>query len=288
MRDDLGQGDDQLGGHGPFGWGFIRPSVWRVRRALAEICTELFEAGRIDPARALYAARLAPVYDVGLLRGRPQQRPATVGPMLSFEERESYYSDWFLREQPGSGRLAEGWEGWRVIGESTELALIGRQYPEEQRCAGIFVGEPDEGAVFKEIGVYASEEFADGFPNLENLLIVERHMPSNTSSDWWLGLHSQAAKEIGLAPDPEHPLSWRLDGKVAVRSLWWRSGYLRWPARSPGDEVGEGWLVLARPEVLEMLASTFGAVRRAWRITTSMRDESSGEKSNRVNSGVVP
>lgn len=286
LRDELGQGDDQLGGHGPFGWGFIRPSVWRVRRALAEICTELFEAGRIDPVRALYATGLAPVYDVGLLRGRPQRRPSAVGPMLSFEERESYYSDWFLREQPGSERLAEGWEGWRVIGETTELALIGRQYPEEQRRAGILVGEPDEGAVFKEISVYTSGEFADESPDVENSLIVERRMPSNASPDWWLGLHSQAAKEIGLARDPERPLAWQLDGKVAVRSLWWRSGYLRWPARSPGDEVGEGWLVLARSEVVEMLASTYGTVRRAWRITTSMRDESSGEKSERVSSGV--
>ena len=142
--------------------------------------------------------------------------------------------------------------------------------------------------MFKEIGAYASEEFADGFPDLENSLIVERRMPAISSPDWWLGLHSQAAKEIGLAQDLERPLSWRLDGRVAVRSLWWRSGYLRWPARSPGDEVGEGWLVLARPEILEMLMSTFGAVRRAWQITTSMRDESSGEKSVRVSSGVDP
>jgi hypothetical protein len=286
MRDDLGQGDDQLGGRGPFGWGFIRPSVWRVRRALAEICTELFEAGRVDPAHVLYATRLAPVYDIGLLRSRPQRRPSSIAPMLSFGERESHYSDWFLRDAPGVERLAKGWDGWQVMGESTELALIGRQYPEERRQAGFFVGELDNGEVFKEIGAYTSEEFADGFPAFENSLIVERRMPSITSPDWWLGLHSQAAKEIGLAPDPERPLIWRWDGEVAVRSFWWRSGYLRWPSRSPEDEVGEGWLVLARPVILEMLASTFGAVRRAWRITTSMRDESSGEKSERVNSGV--
>jgi hypothetical protein len=287
MRDDLGQGDDQLGGRGPFGWGFIRPSVWRVRRALAEICTELFEARRVDPASALYATRLAPVYDIGLLRGRPQQRPSAVGPMLSFEERESYYSDWFLKEDPGAERLAAGWEGWRVLGESTELALIGGQYPEERRQAGLFVGERDDEKVFRDIGLYTSEEFAHGSPNIESSLIVERRMPSHTSPDWWVGLHSQAAKEIGLAPDPECPLSWRLDDEVVVRSLWWRSGYLRWPARSPRDETGEGWLVLARPAVLEMLESAFGVVRRAWRITTSMRHESSGEKSERVDSGVI-
>jgi hypothetical protein len=207
--------------------------------------------------------------------------------MLSFEERESYYSDWFLKEDPGAERLAAGWEGWRVLSESTELALIGRQYPEERRQAGLFIGELDDENVFRETGLYTSEEFADGSPNIENSLIVERRMPSNTSPDWWVGLHSQAAKESGLTPDPECPLSWRLDDEVVVRSLWWRSGYLRWPARSPRDETGEGWLVLARPAVLEMLESAFGAVRRAWRITASMRDESSGEKSERVASGVI-
>jgi hypothetical protein len=287
MRDDLGQGDDHLHGRGPFGWGFIRPSVWRVRRALAEICTELFEARRVDPLSALYSTRLAPVYDIGLLRSRPQRRPSAVGPMLNFEERESYYSDWFLKEDPGVERIAEGWNGWRVVGESTELTLIGRQYPEEHRQAGLFVGELDGEEVFRKILRYTSEEFADGSPKVENSLIVERRMPSNTSPDWWLGLHSEAAKEIGLAPDPESPLSWKLDGEVVARSLWWRSGYLRWSARSPKDEVGEGWLVLARPKVLEMLESTFGTAQRAWRITTSMRDESSGEKSERVISGVI-
>jgi len=95
--------------------------------------------------------------------------------------------------------------------------------------------------------------------------------------------------QVGLVRDPSDPFSWRFDDgdEVVVRSLWWQSGYLRWAANSETDEVGEGWLVIARPAVVERLTAAFGPLRLHWRIATSMRKESAEEPEMRNYEGEI-
>ena len=71
----------------------------------------------------------------------------------------------------------------------------------------------------------------------------------------WLALHPRLTGPMKLAVEESFWLDWSLDGRPAVRSLWWRCGYLRWSPYSEDDEVGEGWLVLGSPEIVARLRS---------------------------------
>jgi hypothetical protein len=75
---------------------------------------------------------------------------------------------------------------------------------------------------------------------------------------------------MGLTLGEPGWLDWTLDGQPAVRSLWWRSGYLRWNPYSEDDEVGEGWLVLGSPELVELRA---GGWELAYEVCTSRRGD---------------
>jgi hypothetical protein len=281
-----GEGNDRLPGNGPFGWGFLRPSVGRVHRALARICGELFDARRVNPFDALHAVGLVPLYDPYLLAVRPGRRPVEVTPILGQEQREYHYSDWFLNEQPGPERLVRAVEDWHVIGETSHLALLAREYPEEVRESGLVFGE---GEMFRSVSTPNAEDQRHLSPRFEGELILQRLNPQLVTPDWWFALNGTAAAEIGLLRDSSDPFSWRFEGgdEIVVRSLWWRSGYLRWAPDSETDEVGEGWLVIARPAVLERLAAAFGPLRLHWRIAASMRKEGAKEPETRNYEGEI-
>lgn len=284
-QEEAGQGSDQLPARGPFGWGYLKPSARRVRRAVGQICAELFDAGKVHPYDALWACGLAPLYDVSLLQMRPQTRPQAVVPILTHKERESHFRDWFLPTEAGAERLAQGHDDWHVIGEVSQLAIPGSQYPEERREQGLVTS--DEADRFKQTWLNTAEEHTKEPPRFDGSLIVQRTHIQSGAPDWWVAFHSGAAQKVGLAPEPSNPFTWTLDGEVMVQSVWWRSGFRWWPANSPTDEVGEGWLVLARPQIIEKLKSTFGNLRMSWKVTTSMRIESSGEQSVRAQKGKI-
>jgi NACHT domain len=280
------EGKDRLRGDGPFGWGYLRPSVWRVHHALARICGELFDARRVNPFDALRAARLIPLYDSYMLACRPERRPATIAPILGHEQREPYYSDWFLGKEPGPERFAKAVEDWVVIGESSHLALLAREYPEETRESALVLGE---GEMFRSLSMPNAKDQRLFTPRFEGELIIQRLRPQLVSPHWWLALNGTAAAEAGLVRDPSDPFSWRCEvsEEVVVRSLWWQSGYLRWAANSETDEVGEGWLVIAHPAVVERLTVAVGPLRLHWRIRASMRKESAEEPEVKTYEGKI-
>jgi hypothetical protein len=94
--------------------------------------------------------------------------------------------------------------------------------------------------------------------------------------DGFIGLHPAAALAAGLIPDDADPLAWQLGGEAAVRSIWWRSGFAYWSPHSDRDEVGDGWLVLARPHAVEALIRAFPGVEIRWEVRRRVRGRDGG------------
>jgi hypothetical protein len=107
-------------------------------------------------------------------------------------------------------------------------------------------------------------------PPEESLLIRGTYFQLETDHDW-LALHPGAASAAGLVALSDDPLAWTLDGDLAIRSLWWRSGFTGWSPYHDEDEVSEGWLVLASPSAVERLRETFPSARLLWEIVRSWR-----------------
>lgn len=258
---------------GIFGFGFLKPSAAAVRTALDEAAAKLVDAKRAAPADALGAAGLWPLYDSGLLAERPTRRPKEVLPFLGLDERQSM--DLYKRaaEEIAHGapdRLAVDIGGWTVLGESTELWLLGRLRNYENRVSGILTPDPDRDDDRAQFPVIPWP--AIGYDRLrassaKGLTVMRCEGMPMASPDGWLALHPGVADELGLMRDSSTLFGWTLDGEPAVRSVWWRSGFRFWPPYSDADEVGEGWLVVASPALMEKLAQK-GKLERLGRIWT--------------------
>lgn len=286
---DAAEGDASLGRReGPLGWGYIKPSAVVTQRILAKTCAELFDAGRVKPYEALYACRLLPMYEPVLLGVRPQGRPAGLPPSVPFDRRDFHFGDWLADLASAEERLATELNDWTVVGERSQIALLGRQMPEEEREQAMTTGEVDR--IFDAHLALSAADYGREPPTFEgNAVILQTRVPS-ASPDEWMALHPAISAEFGLERDPAGLFAWRLDGELVARSVWWRSGYRRWAPYSPVDEVGEGWLVLARAALIAKMGERYGAdaLRTAWRVRTAMRDESSSEREERERSGIRP
>jgi hypothetical protein len=296
-------GDDRMSREGGIlGWGFIKPSAQVVRRAFGQIAAELVDAGRVAPLTALSAARLLPLYDTVLLGVRPVRRPGNVATFVPHDQRSALYK-LSLEEIAANAeaRLARSVDDWLVIGERCEVALLDRAGHHEHRWSGLFLDRDDGdrlersadgsgsnlariqdgGSLVHDLlistaDLYRRRPFAKRLLNAQ-AIVGSRSIPPVASPSGWLGLHPILAGNLGLDPDPADPFAWLLNGEPAVRSLWWRSGYERWEAWSDTDEVGEGWLVLGSPEVVERLRQ-MSEWRQAWFVATAVRGEKDVEE----------
>lgn len=292
LTDERDAGDERMSrGNSMLGWGFIKPSALVVRRALGETTAVLVDAGRVRLPTALSVTRLVPLYDTELLRQRPVRRPSEVTIYIPYDKRKSLWNVPIEELAEGAeGRVARALGDWAVIGERTELALADRAGHRERRWSGVVLEplDPDElaraipdfdddgGELLHKLtngpaAVYRDERVAP--PSLAAEAIVGgRRIPPVASPAGWLAFHPQLATELGLEPDPQNLFSWRLDGEPAVRSIWWRSGYDRWPPYSDADETSQGWLVAASPALLERWRAR-QRLRQAWAVLTNRRGE---------------
>ena len=306
LTDEQDAGDERMSRvESMLGWGFIKPSALVVRRALGETAAVLVDAGRVRPRMALSATKLVPLYDTELLRRRPMRRPHAVATYIPSDKRKSLWNTPIEDLAQGTEeRVARKLNGWTVIGERTELGLADRAGHREKRWSGVVLEplDPDEivrarsesddggGDLLHQLtrapaAVYREERVK--LPSLGTVAIVGgRRTPPVASPSGWLAFHPQLAAKLGLEPDPQDLFAWRLEGEAAVRSVWWRSGYDRWPPYSDADEVGHGWLVAASPALMERWRQR-QPLRHAWAVLTNRRGEDDSPAAGEVwNSGV--
>ena len=262
-----------------FGWGFVRPSAVVALASLDEAAAVVADARLVAPMGALRAAGLWPIYDTALLRCRPTRRPAEVVPFLMLDERGA--SDLYKRSaydlaKEGDARVASEIDGWQVVGEWTELVTLDRLGPYERRVSGVTFG------VDGPVGTYG-QGLIRPFPashyrrlaargEWEGVTVLRPQLTSMASPSSWLALDPGVVELLGLTADTTTPFDWCLDGELAVRTVWWRSGFDRWDPYSDYDEVGHGWLVLASARVTDRLAEQ-GRLLRHINVWTGLRGD---------------
>jgi hypothetical protein len=244
-----------------FGYGFVRPSAVVAQAALDEAAAIVADARRVAPIAALRAAGLWPIYDTALLRSRPTRRPAEVVPFLSLDERSA--SDLYKRPPSeladgAEDRIVSGVDGWQVLGEWSELITLDRLGPFERRVSAVTYGLDAPGGIYGQamIKPFPASHYrrlaAGG--EADGMTVLRPQITSMASPSSWLALDPGVVEPLGLNPHPDTPLDWCMDGDLAVRTVWWRSGFDRWDPYSENDEVGHGWLVLVTAKFMERLA----------------------------------
>jgi hypothetical protein len=279
--------DDRLSREGGvFGWGYIKPSARAVEAPLSVAACELFDAHRIELGDALFAVRLPYDYDIGLLRLRPERRPAACKTFIPEADRGELYGRELAEIASGAeDRLALEEDGWAVLGERSSISLLDRRGHHELRQSGLLAPVEASGTrrpLFAQFSIAAEDYHALANEGTTHA-VVWGLAPPCASPSGWLGLHPSLALAVGLAVGSE-PFSWDLDGEPGVRSLWWRSGYERWNPYSDHDEVGEGWLVLASPAVLERFPKTWDI---GWEVKTGIRGGDAVQEAEVTSAGLL-
>ena len=266
------------------GWGLVRPSALAVTGAEQELAAALADAGAVAPAVAL--AVLHPVLGdhAGLLARRPERRPGCVLTAAALEDRGTRPPEWLPGIAGAGDRLATTCDGWAVIGELTELSLLDRRQCREERDQALVTADADDlDFVPSRRAVARLRDMPAA--TLSDGLIVRTARASLYFADGALALHPAAARAAGMEPEDEDPLAWRLDGEPAVRSRWWRCGFVAWPPWSDTDEVGDGWLVVASPAAVGALLAAFPGAEVRWEVRRRERDQHGAELEPRVARG---
>jgi hypothetical protein len=256
------------------GWGYVKPSARAIRVALAEAAADLFDARRVGLAGALRAVELDPPIDRVLLERRPGRRPPAVATFIARDGRSRLYSR-ELSELAADApdRLARDHDGWAVLGEHSEVGLLDRPGHHELRRTGLVRAEaaenPTPHLTLAPLAVHDYGTLPRG-GQVDRGIVRPFAAPAATPTGW-LALHPRLASSIGLRLAVPGQLDWTLDGELAARSLWWRSGYLHWNPYSEDDEVGEGWLVLGSPMLVEHLRA--GGWELAFETRTNRRGD---------------
>ena len=277
---------------GIFGWGYLKPSAHAIRTAIDEIAAELVDARRVVPADALHVAGLWPVYDPTLLTMRPTRRPAAVATFVPTDDRrdgELYKRDVTDLAVGAEHRVARSVNGWQVLGERSEIALLDRLGFQEHRDSGSVLVDRENSNASDRLQVpfvpWLAFYYRDlDLPAGDTRCVVQSETTPNASPSGWLGLHPTLARDLDLTPDPNDPFAWLLNDEPAVRSVWWRSGFMRWQPHSDQDEVGEGWLVVASPAVVERLGR-LGRVVLSWKVFTVRRGSGETPPAETENNG---
>jgi hypothetical protein len=228
----------------------------------------------VGASGALRAAELHPPVDPRLLERRPGRRPAAVATFIARDTRSRLYSRELSELAAGAtDRLAQRREGWAVLGEHSDVGLLDRLGHHELRSSGLVRADAAESCSPHLMLAPLTVREYRGLPRggQVNRGIVRPFAAPAATPTGWLALHPGLAGSMGLKLAEPDGLDWTLDGWLAVRSLWWRSGYLRWNPYSEDDEVGEGWLVLGSREVVEHLRA--GGWELAHEVRTSRRSD---------------
>jgi len=238
------------------GWGYVKPVHRAIRAALTRAAAELLDARRVHARDALRAIELHPATDPGLLQRRPGRRPPAVATFVAHVERTQLYSRQLSDLASGAAeRVARRHDEWLVLGEDSEIALLDRPGHQEWRRSGLVRREAADTApphiVPGPLGVYEYEHLPRN--GQVDRGILRPFSPPAATPVGWLALHPGIADALGLRLAEPGWLDWTLNSRPAVCSMWWRSGYLYWNPYSDRDEVGEGWLVLGSPELVDHL-----------------------------------
>lgn len=256
---------------GVLGWGYVRPSAIAVDIALAEAAAELVDAGLVAPAAGRAVASMFPKLDPELLRRQPEHRPTAIGPSSFADDRRNYFRDWLEGTNTGPTRLAMRDGRWKVIAEVTELIVLDHRGPREEREQGLMAAVADGQLFVGGRGSMVAASRPDPQPP-RGSLIVRTVKQGLNFADGFVALHPGAATVAGLKPGAEL-LSWALNGQIVVRSIWWRSGFAQWQPYSNGEEVGDGWLVVANADGITALVDAFPDAAIGWSVARRLRAE---------------
>jgi len=258
---------------------FAKPRAAVARRALFHVVGELADAGRLDAAKLQRLERELRFYDPSMLLLDPTIRPVDVPAIAGrgeFGGKEEGWLDAVSSAAPSACRKMA--DGRIVLAEETKLKHLDWETATEVRLSSLtsalLRGRPSADRLFGSAFNMRVSEYSNLEP-LEDSLVVRHDVYFYESpGEHWLALNPVVGRRCTwkLA---DSGLFWWADGngETMVESIWWVDGLIDQSPPHFGNEVGEGWLVVASPEAVSAIEARYGPMKRRVKISRSYRDE---------------
>ena len=253
---------------------FAKPQVRIARSAMFRAIAELVDSGHISPQGNDTLGSVLRTYDPKMVLERPSSRPAQICGVGLFDETtdgETWAKD------AAKALSCTNWtpDGNRLLlAEATSLEKRrDRASYAETRYSVLSDGRVawrDLEATPHLMFGSATRKLVSEYPklgaNLEtsDLVILHAALWIDTPGANWLALNPAVGVRLGWSIADDGMFRWLDDqGRTMAESIWWMDGHLKTSAEGlPGDEVGEGWLVLVSEPAMKQIQGAFGPLSR--------------------------
>ncbi len=254
----------------------LRPQ--QALRALNHVATELADAGKLDNNALAFIEHWLARHDYIMSNLEPEPRPAEVvfpeGHLSSFDRDKN----WVHNGEEAFSLMPERFRDDRIVlAELTRIRDLDWETPTEYRfCMIAHPKWPLSTDLHNASNFfpYENDWYAMDYPDLQNTeapaaVVYGNPRSVEPGSQEWLAFNPALAHQLGWKLSRNGLFRW-LDsqGQTMVESLCWQDGSIhRLPPRR--EVCGEGWLVLACQEAVDIMLGTVG---QATRLNTVIRE----------------
>ena len=267
---------------------FSRLRVSAALRAFGQVLTELADAQTLNERQLSFLQNFTRLHDPILSLLTPIPRPPEII-VPNGEEMGSYpRKDWINSGTEAFPLLLDTLSDGRIVlGELSRFVNFEWEMPQEDRCTMICrVGRPEPDALDDALKFFlrSPERFAWDYLHLAKSqagpsIIIRGHRSwVELTAEDWLAIHPTIPLRLGWRLATEGLFRWTdTKGATMVESINWQDGPIhRHPPRF--EEVSsEGWLVVASPQAVELIAQAVGPAVRLSVILRQYRDQDEKE-----------
>ena len=262
---------------------YQKPALVVVHQAMMHVAAELLDAHLLSERDLQTLEPLLLVEDLSLLLVEPAVKPSYI-PSLEYigYERDSYQT-WLGQtvQQVKASRHAAP-DDLVVVGAQTKLKGLDWRTPVEIRQEVVC---PAATQIARQDGGYPSCFYetisrTSRYPRLlfdtTPIPLVIRHLALGTPSpgEDWLALNPEVGRQLGWTPAGEGLFRWiDASGQTMVESLWWNDGDFSSDTGHSGEQVGEGWLVLAKQDAFMQLRRQYEPLKRVAVLERSYQED---------------
>ena len=250
---------------------YQKPAVVVVHQAMLHVAAELLDAQVLSERDLRALEPLLMVEDLSLLLVEPAVKPSYIPSMESIGyERESYQA-WLRQTMQQENVSRHAAPDDLVVGAQTKLKRLdwrtSVEIHQEVVCSAATHFARRDGSYpscFHETTCPASG-YADLLLETTPISLVLRHLALGTPTpgEDWLALNPAVGCQLGWKPMGEGLFRWvDANGQTMVESLWWNDGDFFSSTRHSGEQVGEGWMVLAKKEAFIQLRRQYEPLKR--------------------------
>jgi len=252
---------------------YNKPRCVVAARAIYHMVAELIDAGKIDFESLIILDPILRFYDPAVYMIQPVKKPSFIVPVKRLSKYSIDEEQWLSSVSINHRELSDFKCGEKIVlAEYTTFAILEQKKPYEIRVMNIVSSKEPEVQLFEDptdLFEHCNHEYIDSYETInmrENAACIIIHnslLGTDSHCCNWLALNPILAKKLGWHLSSDGLFRW-LDARdnIMVESLYWIDGLIDHSPPLLGNEVGDGWLVVASSVACQQMSNHLGHINR--------------------------